>query len=384
MLDRRTMPSNNSRDGFKVLMKLRPNEITDEKQPAFYLQRPKILTIYSCRYDSISNDVHLPYFKKPTSYPLDLNEGFDQFIFRQNKKTRLRKVEKFIMENEENILQPDAHTPSGSGQTQNNSKRKVILCQRGVLTDIMQTPYHLNASPSNNKTFCVTKYCGVFHMQEPETITNFTQIDTYHQKFMQYCFSDDPNSEPETDKPVDDNNQIFCIIKTSVKEFDLIYSAEIAGIVSDRKIENTHSMEEMNKLRFILTKQLNTNGIMGDYLNQRKCLRWWLQAYLAKTSDVCIGLRDQNGIVRTPVQIKRAEDIAKNRKWKPHVCIRFLHSVLKLVEKTMTQVDCPYTVYEFMYDSITRCIKLKVHVGKTVLSFLSDDYIRKCKQSASH
>lgn len=160
--------------------------------------------------------------------------------------------------------------------------------------------------------------------------------------------------------------------------------------------------EEINRLRFIMTKQLNKNDWKGDILDHPKCLLWWLQAYLAKTSDICIGLRDQNGIVCTPVQVTRAEQIAKvkilivifcfqiiyilltfqNRKWKPHVCIRFLHSVLKLVEKTMAQVDCPYTVYEF--DSSTRCIKFKVHAGKTDLSFLSDDYIKKCKQRTSH
>ncbi|XP_014087945.2 decapping and exoribonuclease protein [Bactrocera oleae] len=378
------MPINNSSDDFKELMKLRPSEITDDKQPTFYLARPQILNIYSCRgLNSNNNDVHLSYFKKPTSYPLDLNEGFDQFIFRQMNKFGLNKVEKYVIENDENILQPDAHTPSGSRQTQYDSKRRVILCQRGVLTDIMLIPYPLNGP--RNTTFLVTKYCGAFHMQEKCTITNFEQraaYHTYHQKFMQICFSDSPNSEPEIDKPVDDNNPIFCIIKTSMKEFDLIYSAEIAGIMSDSKVENTPNTEEINRLRFIMTKQLNKNDWKGDILDHPKCLLWWLQAYLAKTSDICIGLRDQNGIVCTPVQVTRAEQIAKNRKWKPHVCIRFLHSVLKLVEKTMAQVDCPYTVYEF--DSSTRCIKFKVHAGKTDLSFLSDDYIKKCKQRTSH
>ncbi|XP_011189133.2 decapping nuclease DXO homolog isoform X1 [Zeugodacus cucurbitae] len=322
-----------------------------------------------------------------TSYPLNLNEGFDQFIFRRNIKERLNKIEKYVMDTEDNVLRPYSNAPSASGQTQYNSKRKLILCKRGVLTDIMGIPYQGKASEYNNATFYVTKYCGVFHMKDADAnaMPEFDKKNTYHRKFMQLCFSDDPDSEPTTNIPIDDNNIIFCIIKSLLKEFDLIYSAEVQGIVSDRKIENTHNTEEINDLRFILTKQLQiSDKYKGNILSKSKCLRWWLQAYLSKTSDICIGLRDRKGIVRTPVQIKRAEDLVKNWRWKPHVCIRFLYSILKLIEKTMMQVDCPYTVYEFVYDSFAGCFKYKVHAGKSNHSFLSDDYIKKCKKCTSH
>lgn len=187
------MPPNNSSGDFKVLIKLRPSEITDEKQPAFYLHRPKILAVYSYRgCDNVNNAVHFPYFKEPsvTSYPLDLNEGFDKFIFRQFRKFKLDKLEKYVMESKGNVLHPDEHTPSGSWQTQYNFNRKVILCHRGLLTHIMNIPYCLNESPYVIKFF-VTKYCGVFHMQEEgnKTTNNFTQKCTYHQKLAQLCFS---------------------------------------------------------------------------------------------------------------------------------------------------------------------------------------------------
>lgn len=60
-----------------------------------------------------------------------------------------------------------------------------------------------------------------------------------------------------------------------------------------------------------MTKQLNEDLCKEDILNNPKCLRWWLQAYLSNTSDIGIALRDQNGIVRSPIQIIRAEEIAK-------------------------------------------------------------------------
>lgn len=68
--------------------------------------------------------------------------------------------------------------------------------------------------------------------------------------------------------------------------------------------------------------------------------------------------------------------------WKPHACIRFLLTMLKLIEKTISSVSCPYTVYEFVCDLSTTCIKLKKHIGKTDYSFLTEEYIERCRKQA--
>ncbi|CAD6992614.1 unnamed protein product [Ceratitis capitata] len=385
--------ANNIDNGYKNLMNLRPYDLLNEKNsPAFYLSRPKIRAIYTI-FNSvdITDDVHIKYFHEPKvqSHPLDLNEGFEKFIFRTNYTSMqlLSKVQKYVIEAKENVLQPNiglnTKTSSVKEQSKQNIKRKVILCQRGVLSSIMIIPYRLKASNYNNTIFYATKYCGILHMSDTSWVDKRSKNDTYHLKFMQCCFSDDPDLEPNTNEPVDQNNTEYSVFHTLLKEYDLIYSGETGGIISEHKIDDVHDLNEVNKCRFIMTKLLWSRQRGEDVLNHPKCLHWWLQAYLGNVSDICIGLKDNDGVVRSPVQVRACKDLAINRGWKPHICVRFLYNVIKLVEETMDHVNCPYTTYEFMYDSFQRCIKFKIHLGKTEHSFLNEEYIKHCKERTS-
>ncbi|XP_053945855.1 decapping nuclease DXO homolog isoform X2 [Anastrepha ludens] len=367
------MSINEKDSGYKVIMYLRSSELTNKIYlPAFYLSVPKIRAIYNVTSsDEVIDCVQLPYFKEPkaTSYPLDLNKGFDQFIFRRNAEP-FHIFAKACASSSTSC--PDKQSAMGP-------KRKQILTTRGLLARIMLTPYRLKGSEYNSMTFYATRYCGIIHLTQLKFDDDGSKNCSYHSKFAQACFSDSPDLEPNTNVPVDENNIIFSIYQTTLKEFDLIYSAEIQGIISDHKINDIHNLDEINECRFVLTKVVPKKPI-GDIFDHPKCMLFWLQSYLANVNDIFIGVRNLDGVVNTPVQMKRVQDMPKNRSWQPHICIRFLHTMLSLVEETMANVDCPYTTYEFKYDSYAKCIKLKIHNGKSEYSLLSEEYIKKCKE----
>uniref|UniRef100_W8BSV2 Decapping nuclease n=1 Tax=Ceratitis capitata TaxID=7213 RepID=W8BSV2_CERCA len=377
------------RDVYKILMNLEYKELTNDRHPpAFYLTRPEICALYSAvDPEFITRDVKLKYFKSPKSYPIDLNEGFHQHIF-QNRISNyqmLGKVQKFVLETEENVLQPNASANTqtsitGSDRAQDMPKRKVVLSQRGFLSHIMLIPYRLKASEYNNVTFYATRYCGILHIMHMGWDEGRTKNDSYHGKFMDVCLSDDPDLDPITNVPVNDNERVYGIFKSTIKEYDLIYSAEVGGIISDHKIYDVYNMDEINKCRFINTKLLWTSQHTENIFNHSKSLHWWLQAYLAKSNDICVGLKDTDGVIRNEVVVNQVKNIPQQQKWKPHICTRFLRTTLKAVEEVMSEVDCPYTVYEFIYDSFKKCIKYRIYTGKTQYSFLSEKYIKHCKE----
>uniref|UniRef100_A0A0K8TXH2 Decapping nuclease n=3 Tax=Bactrocera latifrons TaxID=174628 RepID=A0A0K8TXH2_BACLA len=305
----------------------------------------------------------------------------------------LETTQKFIVDLEENVLQPygsenpETHQSlktedDESSQPRQNSKRKLVLSSRGCLSNIMIIPYRLEASKYNDKTIFATRYCGVLHTSNYRYDHDNSKNNTYHSKFQQTCFSDGPDRVPDTDQPVNENEFIRGIFQTTLKEFDLIYSGELSGIVSYEQIDDMQNLENINELQFISTKLLWNSGHSKIWKNP-KCLNWWATLYLANISHLCVGLKDRDGFIRTPVQRKALKDLPKDQFWKPQICVRFLLTMLKLIEETMASVNCPYTVYEFVYDSFAKCIKLKKHIGKTEYSFLSEEYIDRCRKQTS-
>ncbi|XP_049305392.1 uncharacterized protein LOC125776565 [Bactrocera dorsalis] len=384
-------------NGYEILIELQASALTDEiSSPPFNLSQPKILKLYAYKgFEANSSDVRLPYFIEPRSLPIDLNKGLEEFIYRQQWEfsKMLETTLKYILDSEENVLQhygsenPDTHKSLKKGdgesyQPRQNSKRKLVLSNRGCLSYIMIIPYRLVPSKYNDKTIFATHYCGVLHISDYRYDDNTTKANVFHNKFQQTCFSDDPDLDPNTDVPVNEDEFIRGVFQTTLKEFDLIYSGELSGIVSNHKIDDMQNMENINELQFISTRLL-WNSDRSNFWKNPKCVNWWATLYLAKTSDLCVGFKDKDGVIRTPLQRKPVKDLPKDQSWKPQICSRFLLTMLELIEKTMSSVNCPYTVYEFVYDSFAKCIKLKKHIGKTEYSFLSEEYIERCRKQTS-
>ena len=70
------------------------------------------------------------------------------------------------------------------------------------------------------------------------------------------------------------------------------------------------NIENINKLRFINTK-LFWKTRLPDIWKDPKCLLWWLQSYLAKTADISAGLKESDGCIHSPIQLKPVKNLPK-------------------------------------------------------------------------
>ncbi|XP_054083641.1 uncharacterized protein LOC128920437 [Zeugodacus cucurbitae] len=173
---------------YRIIMRVDLSTIMVQNQHAVSLVPPKIHALYSClSNDNFSDEVHLPFFKEPKATSYNLKE-LHKTIDRHNSEANfvLNKVEKYVMEADENVLQPHKNAATEKWQTQSKNKVKVFLCQRGILTDIMYIPHGLIINKYNYVTFYVTKYCGVFHMRDEVWTYNERENISVH--FGNYVF----------------------------------------------------------------------------------------------------------------------------------------------------------------------------------------------------
>lgn len=112
-----------------------------------------------------------------------------------------------------------------------------------------------------------------------------------------FFISDDPNKPPNTDEPVNENEQFCCVFHTNLKGNNLLYGAEMDGIESDRLIN--FETDDLNSVKFV---ELKTK-VRDDRENQKrnflrfKTLNWWCQSFLVKIFKIVIGIRNRSGLV---------------------------------------------------------------------------------------
>lgn len=71
----------------------------------------------------------------------------------------------------------------------------------------------------------------------------------------------------------------------------------------------------------------------------------------------------------------------QEQNWSPKTCTSFLHDILTKIFEEVKGVNCPYTTYEFHFDSGLGQIEFKKNKGKTEKTFLTDEYIEFIKKN---
>lgn len=110
-------------------------------------------------------------------------------------------------------------------------------------------------------------------------------------------FSDDPSKPPDTDEPVNENEQFCCAFEAKLNGNNLLYGAEMDGIDSDRAVDV--ETVDLNSLKFI---ELKTK-VREERENQKrsflrfKALNWWCQSFLVNIRTIIMGIRNRRGIV---------------------------------------------------------------------------------------
>lgn len=360
----------------------------DKGMAGLYLDRPRIVGLlesdgYEVKFAGRMRYIRLP---KSDKYPLDLKEGYECYKHRPEDyfRDRLSQVAFYIIQKD---VFGECYKQGGIemkfGKEEHNYD--VISC-RGVLSTLMEAPYKFGIRlPSPIKwTIRATHFKGKLfltvnkHDEENLAARRLNINSSYHFKFEQYCLTDNPHRDPNTNGPIDESQQLFCILRSKLKNFNLLYSAEMNGIVFTGKLCDVNNEAEISQSRYAHTKLMKAS--FNNWMQNYRILSWWLKAYLASVNDIYIGFKTNQGLVEEPVQHILAQDLPKGQRWCPKVCIQFAYLFIAKVHEEMQDIDCPYTCYEFAFDSDKECIEYRTHHSSSEYSFLNEhiiDYLRR-------
>ncbi|XP_067631256.1 decapping and exoribonuclease protein Rai1 [Eurosta solidaginis] len=326
----------------------------------------------------------LRYYKPPPAkkFPLDLNEGMEKVIRKPESAhdEGLEHLFKFIFDNIERLTKS-----SSVGDLSQRCLNAEFVCWRGLLRLLMCTPYEMR----DDWSIVVTHFNGTFYMHKRDTDHNKIQraqeteqqriFCSYGFKFEQYCMATSPFLEPDTSEPVDECSEFSCVFKTKLGGIEVLYGAEMDGVISEQPIlldgENATSLENLKFIE-LKVRQGTLNKSQLQSYNRHKTRNWWCQSFLVGIKDIYVGMRNDQGMVDR-IEHTEVRSLPKQGMncWTPNVCATFLIDFLVRVRSLMADLNCPYTVFEFYFNSSRGTITYECIKGKSEHSFIPDYYI---------
>lgn len=237
----------------------------------------------------------------------------------------------------------------------NNIDSAKFFCYRGLLTCVACTPYE-NREPWR---IVATLFKGNIYLCARDTqdkidrLRNMTERDkmftSWGYKFEQFVLSDDPDSQPNPNCGVDENEEFSLVFETNLNRHTIVYGAEMDGIRCDRGPVTAPPSTELGPdaiIEYLSNKhfiELKTNRHI-EFPNQDnnfrrfKTKKWWCQSFLAGVDTIVAGFRNDEGIVEQ-LKLYPVKDIAKmsQRFWQPNVCMNFLETFLTYVKRCLAK-----------------------------------------------
>lgn len=347
------------------------------------IRKPHIIGYFSLNGEReyIPSAENLKYLKLPkdiNNVNFDLNHGYENVIPKpaSTSDEGLKHLLEFIIQNKQKLI------------TRNDGPDKRYLeadfiCYRGLLRLVMCSPFE------RRDDWCIlaTRYKGNIYLCQRETemkkmqklneTEQWKRIGSYGFKFEQYILADDPEDEPDILAPVNESEEFNCVLRTRLEGLDLLYGAEMDGIVSNEKCDLTSV--DLNTLEHVEVKvrRKETTYRQGQNFLKFNLVKWWCQSFLVGIQRIYMGLRNDEGIVKE-IQVLDVSSLPKMAKeyWSPAVCVDFLNEFLNMVKKTLRNTNCPYSVFEFYWNPANqKSITYRYHEGNNDLSFLPDWYI---------
>ncbi|KAL9891051.1 decapping and exoribonuclease protein Rai1-like isoform 1-T2 [Glossina fuscipes fuscipes] len=343
-------------------------------------KKPSPVGFYSIdtNLDFQPNDRELRYLRLPAAYqfPLNLNEGLSLAIKKDIGIGDIDNILKFLNDHYKRIF-----------LTRNPPE---FVAFRGLLRRIMCTPY------DTKQDWCVrvTRFNGTFYLSERETdqkklerLYTTEQQRTfcaYGFKFEQYCLSKCPSKNPDVSEPVDERAEFACVFQTRLESLNLLYSAEMDGIMSHDTVSLDYKEPNLGPLKFVEMKVREgnvTDRKLYSFLRY-KIRDWWCQSFLVGIENIYVGFRNDRGFVQNIECMKTSSLPTLNNQnfWDPSVCFNFLKQFLLTLKSIMGHVDSPFTMYEFCFNSTTGRISYECFTNKE-RSFLPDWYMRRVNES---
>uniref|UniRef100_T1PA75 Decapping nuclease n=1 Tax=Musca domestica TaxID=7370 RepID=T1PA75_MUSDO len=321
------------------------------------------------------SDAQLKYYKSPgpETFPLDLNAGLNQVIHKPEsaRNELLDHLLRFLYDHQQRIFV--------------NSPAPEFVSYRGLLRLLMCTPYEHR----NDWCIHVTRFKNTIYLVERETEQKRYERSQESQfvknccswgfKFEQYCLSDSPFQEPDTSSPVNESEEFSLVFHTRLAGMNLLYGAEMDGIISEQPVQLIYDKPVIENLKFVELKTRQGHSKERHRINflKFKSRNWWCQSFLVGIEDLYVGIRNDKGFVRSLEHVE-TRSLPKNgaqNHWSPSVCANFLSQFLCRLKALTANLNCPYTVYEFYFNSRTGQINYVCLPGKTEHSFLPDWFV---------
>ncbi|XP_055848280.1 decapping nuclease DXO homolog [Episyrphus balteatus] len=360
------------------------------KLPFPKIEKPYILGCFSVNTnrDFVNSAENFRYFRMPNKMPLDLNIGYGHAKSKQEQMQdeRLDHPLQFIQCHQDELLsKPENASNKGVGEFD-------FICFRGLLRLLMCTPYE------SREDWCIhaTRYKGNIYMSQKETdqkrhqryneTENQKKFCSYGYKFEQYCMTHDPSEEPNTNTPVDECEEFYCMYKTKIQGMEILFGAEVDGALSSAVAQNIESREELNSLKLVELKcsLRPANKRQQQNFYRFKCRNWWCQSFLVGIQDLMVGYRNDKGLVDEikHMEVRSLPKLASNY-WAPSQCADFLVKFLQMLKNTMKDVNCPHTVYEFYFDPRSKMIGYRIYRNEPSHTLLPDWYVTMLQQRSN-
>ncbi|TMW48253.1 hypothetical protein DOY81_006665 [Sarcophaga bullata] len=282
-----------------------------------YFEKPRMVAYYEMNYGQLEEAKKIFYFKEPKlqTYPINLNNGYDTYIRRQNiSKSAIDCTLKYVMSSE-------------FKRNSENVKKIKIFTRGGNLAELMHCYYRKKFTDS---TIRVSRYNGDLYIGRHVYYNpKFKPVLTHHEQFLKNVFTETLDEEPNTNEPSDVNKALIGVFQCSFGEFELIYSNHIYGIQAENEFNDFNDLEALNTCHWVTAKQIWC-VMKYDAVNY---LKYWLQGYLTNVTDIYFAYKNSNGIIDEPIVRKRLSDLPKEYEshWQPNICLEFLYTFLQKV-----------------------------------------------------
>ncbi|KAM7363324.1 decapping and exoribonuclease protein Rai1-like isoform 4-T6 [Cochliomyia hominivorax] len=185
------------------------------------------------------------------------------------------------------------------------------------------------------------------------------------------------NVIPDIKKPWNEKIEFLGVFQSDLGKFDILYNGSIHAILSEEEFKEFDNMDEFNKCRFVLVKQMWKTSPHKF----KKLFKYLYMAYLTKVNDIFVAYKDANGVVREPLEHKLLSHFSHfelKQLWSSEA---FLLDFLCRIEKLMSDINCLDTVYVISNNGHN--FYYKIYEGKTNKSFIPQFYQDHVKNKAN-
>uniref|UniRef100_A0A8D8M873 Decapping nuclease n=1 Tax=Cacopsylla melanoneura TaxID=428564 RepID=A0A8D8M873_9HEMI len=302
-----------------------------------------------------------PYLYRQTlEQPFDLNQDYDKIVPKVNVgSASLTNITKWLRENPNKTQDVD------------------FICFRGTFSTVMISSLIENRLDWRIGAYLINKtiYLCNFdtelkkedikqQLSNPDSVRN----SNWGFKFEQYMLSDDPVVKPDGKGELNLNREFCVLYHAKMGHFNLLYGAEMDGILKESKM-NSDPSRELENVDFV---ELKTGKPVG-----LKMIKWWAQSYFVGIKNLICGEKTENevkSLKRIPVSDILETVNYKGKKINECNCCNFILEILEFIRnKLMSYEQGMYFLFE--WDPRDR-FRIRAYItDNPEYKFLTQDFI---------